>query len=234
MTIRTSGQQAFNVPNDEEGRKFLELMKRYRNKGWTYRARGRGHRSAPEGVFDPHFGSPASICQENSEWMAVYLRHAVQVVASTVQFMPAPWHVHPATVVNNALTMDCQVAEWSGVIYLGDPVAIGEDGRVYAEVVHGLGVTGEHLGIATTNTTGGLIGEGEAVIRVAVSTPPTAIANLPVEEAPMAPILPADDTAELTLEESDLLEDIIKMAAQGMQTDAGQDLMDSLVNKLID
>ncbi len=234
MTIRTSGQQAFNVPNDEEGRKFLELMKRYRNKGWTYRTRGRGPRSAPEGVIDPHFGSPASICQENSEWMAVYLRHAVQVVASTVQFMPAPWHVHPATVVNNALTMDCQVAEWSGVIYLGDPVAIGEDGRVYAEVVHGIGVAQEHFGIATTNITGGLIGEGEAVIRVAVSAPPTAIANVPVEGEQAGAAARSEDTTELTPEESELLEEIIKMAAGKPLFVPDKDLMDSLVNKLID
>ena len=65
MKIRTRGAQAFNVPNDPLGRMFLHLLKRYRNRGWYYRARGRGSRK--------EHGCQASIPKEYSEWMAVYM-----------------------------------------------------------------------------------------------------------------------------------------------------------------
>lgn len=149
MKIRTSGHQAFNVPNDEEGRKFLEMVRRYRNKGWTYRARGRGPRSAPEGVFDPHFGSPASISQANSEWMALYL------------------HSKRGATFNTVLS------------------AIRGD----YNVVH----------------------------------------------SPAASKIEPDDTTELTPDESEFLEKIVKLAA-GMKlwTNSEKEIMDSLANKLID
>ena len=65
MKIKTRGSQAFNVPNDEEGRGFLKLLRKFRNRGWHYRALGRGSRK--------EHGCQASIAQEHSEWMAVYL-----------------------------------------------------------------------------------------------------------------------------------------------------------------
>ena len=147
MRIKTVGHQAFNVPNDEEGRKFLEKMRCYLNKGWTYRARGRGPRSAPEGVFDPHFGSPHSISQANSEWIAVYLHEQRAAGIETV--------------------VEMMTDHWADNF------------------------------------------------------------QKPAPETP-------DDTTELTPEESELLEDIIKMAAGGPLFNPDQDLMDSLVNKLID
>ncbi len=67
MKIRTRGAQAFNVPNDPLGRMFLHLLKRYRNRGWYYRARGRGSRK--------EHGCRDSIPKEYSEWMAVYMDH---------------------------------------------------------------------------------------------------------------------------------------------------------------
>ncbi len=65
MKIKTQGSQAFNVPNNPLGRFFLHLLKRYRNRGWYYRARGRGSRK--------EHGCQASIPKEHSEWMAVYM-----------------------------------------------------------------------------------------------------------------------------------------------------------------
>lgn len=63
--IKTQGAQAFNVPNDSEGQEFLRLLRKFRNRGWSYHARGRGSRK--------EHGNPHSIAQEHSEWMAVYL-----------------------------------------------------------------------------------------------------------------------------------------------------------------
>ncbi len=65
MKIRTDGSQAFNVPNDEEGHVFLKLLRKFRNRGWYYRARGRGSRE--------EHGDANGIEQEHSEWMAVYM-----------------------------------------------------------------------------------------------------------------------------------------------------------------
>jgi len=67
MKIKTRGKQAFNVPNDPLGRMFLHLIKKYRNRGWYYRARGRGPRE--------HHGNQYDIPQEHAEWLAVYLGH---------------------------------------------------------------------------------------------------------------------------------------------------------------
>ena len=66
MEIQTQGSQTFNVPNNEEGRTFLKLMEKFRNKGWHYRIRGRGPRR--------DHGTQYHIPQQHSEWMAVYLR----------------------------------------------------------------------------------------------------------------------------------------------------------------
>ncbi len=66
MKIQTQGSQTFNVPNNEEGRTFLKLMEKFRNKGWHYRIRGRGTRK--------YHGAQAHIPKQYSEWMAVYLR----------------------------------------------------------------------------------------------------------------------------------------------------------------
>ena len=66
MEIQTQGSQTFNVPNNEEGRTFLKLMEKFRNKGWHYRIRGRGTRK--------YHGAQAHIPKQYSEWMAVYLK----------------------------------------------------------------------------------------------------------------------------------------------------------------
>jgi hypothetical protein len=62
MKIQTSGNQAFNVPNDDEGRTFLRLMRKFLNRPrWRFRSYGRG----PQ----PHW----SVSQAQAEWIAVYL-----------------------------------------------------------------------------------------------------------------------------------------------------------------
>lgn len=72
MSIKSQGAQAFNVPNDPEGREFLRLLKKYKNKGWGCHARGRGPRKAPGDNY-VSFSRQMSIPQADSEWMAVYL-----------------------------------------------------------------------------------------------------------------------------------------------------------------
>lgn len=71
MNIKTSGNQVFNVPNNEEGREFLRLLRKFRNRGWHYRARGRGSRK--------EHGCQHGIGQEHSEWMAVYMDNVKRV-----------------------------------------------------------------------------------------------------------------------------------------------------------
>lgn len=66
MRIRTQGNQAFNVPNTEEGHLFIRLLRKFRNRSWHYRARGRGSRQ--------EHGDQHGIPQEFAEWFAVYLK----------------------------------------------------------------------------------------------------------------------------------------------------------------
>jgi len=73
VKIHTFGSQAFNVPNDEEGRTFLQLMRKYINRPlWRYSARGRGPRLRP-GDTHVSFSRSLGIPQHESKWLAVYL-----------------------------------------------------------------------------------------------------------------------------------------------------------------
>ena len=64
-SITTNGSQAFNVPNNDEGRTFLRLMRKFINRPrWRYRGMGRGDR----------FGQ-RSVTQSRSKWIALYLGH---------------------------------------------------------------------------------------------------------------------------------------------------------------
>jgi len=66
MKIKTRGNQAFSVPNTEEGRLFLRQARKFINPRWAYRRRGRGPRNA---------ASPDSISASHPdcEWVALYL-----------------------------------------------------------------------------------------------------------------------------------------------------------------
>ncbi len=70
--IKSKGAQAFNVPNDSEGREFLRLLRKFRNRGWSFHARGRGPRKLPGDLY-VSFRRQLSIPQSDSEWIAVYL-----------------------------------------------------------------------------------------------------------------------------------------------------------------
>jgi hypothetical protein len=73
VRIETLGGQAFNVPNDEEGRTFLRLMRKYLNRPlWRYLARSRGPRKRAGDAF-VSFSRSLSIPQAESKWLAVYL-----------------------------------------------------------------------------------------------------------------------------------------------------------------
>jgi hypothetical protein len=62
----TNGNQLFNVPNDEDGRKFLKDVAKYINRGKvTYKNRGRGSRK--------NAGTDAYLPLNNAEWIAVYV-----------------------------------------------------------------------------------------------------------------------------------------------------------------
>ncbi len=66
VDLDTKGNQLFNVPNDEAGRKFLADMARYLNRGKvTYKNRGRGSRK--------NAGTKSYLPIDNAEWIAVYV-----------------------------------------------------------------------------------------------------------------------------------------------------------------
>jgi hypothetical protein len=66
VDLDTKGNQLFNVPNDEAGRKFLADMARYLNRNKvTYKNRGRGSRKSA--------GSQSFLPIDNAEWIAVYV-----------------------------------------------------------------------------------------------------------------------------------------------------------------
>jgi hypothetical protein len=73
MKIETQGNQVFNVPNDEEGRVFLRLLRKYMNRPrWCFRVRGRGPRKKA-GDARVSFSRSLGIPQAESEWLAVYI-----------------------------------------------------------------------------------------------------------------------------------------------------------------
>ena len=73
VKIETLGGQAFNVPNNGEGRTFLRLMRRFINRPtWRFSARGRGARLRP-GDTHVSFSRSLSLPQGESEWLAVYM-----------------------------------------------------------------------------------------------------------------------------------------------------------------
>ena len=63
--IKSKGNQAFNIPNTEEGRKALKTIKHY-SQNTKFRAVGRGGNRKENG------GNAAYIPLENAEWWAVY------------------------------------------------------------------------------------------------------------------------------------------------------------------
>lgn len=227
MKIRTRGNQAFNVPNDEEGHNFLKLLRKFRNRGWHYRAKGRGSRK--------EHGCQHGIAQEHSEWMAVYLDHrrqkpqtafAVYNGVSLAGFADSP----PAVNVPGTFTLN--MAEWSGPVGMGDGVAIAQGtGLAYASDVHGVQVGDNPVGVAIHNHVG-LIGESEATVEVNIfPDPPLNIA------VPAQPVQPEPDV-ELNPDEQILLEDILcKMVNQyeiQEWPEEKQKIFDSLYEKMVD
>jgi hypothetical protein len=257
MKIRTRGNQAFNVPNTEEGHLFVRLMRKFRNRGWYYRARGRGSRK--------EHGDQAGIPQQFAEWFAVYLNKE----APQPQANPAP-SLWVTNLGNGPITFDGQswsdlvpnqdnqfqiplryanppdaifsanVAQWSAQIGAGDPVAIDHDGLIYNAEVHGVGQTGIQIGTAIGDSIGS-IGEGEARVPVRLDLG-EGLNVLPAEPIPWPqppqPVAPGDDTVELTAEEQGLLEEILSNLHNGYKTqdweEEKQEIFDSLFEKLVD
>ncbi|KKK65918.1 hypothetical protein LCGC14_2969330, partial [marine sediment metagenome] len=73
VRIETAGGQAFNVPNNEEGRTFLQSMRKFINRPrWRFSARGRGPRLRP-GDTHVSLSRSLSLPHVESKWLAVYL-----------------------------------------------------------------------------------------------------------------------------------------------------------------
>jgi hypothetical protein len=227
MKIRSRGNQAFNVPNAEEGHLFVRLMRKFRNRGWYYRARGRGSRK--------EHGSQAGIPQEFAEWFAVYLEQ------QKPQANPPPAQEYrngqwlpgdPAVGSELAAIFSANVAQWSAQIGAGDPVAVDHDGLIYNAEVHGVGQIGIQIGTAIGDSVGS-IGEGEARVPVRLDLgdallPPAM--KLPIAEK-------AGDVVQLTNQEQETLEHILYSywnAKSGNCTDEEQEVLDALMEKLID
>lgn len=195
MRIRTQGNQAFNVPNTDEGHLFLRLLRKFRNGSWYYRARGRGSRK--------EHGCQASLPKQFSDWMAVYLtppakkanpefsvpmRYVTNLGNGPIAFDGQSWSdlvpnqdnqfqipLRYAEQTNAPLPpieyhppeaiLSGHVAEWSAQIGPGDPVAMNGMGRIYNAEVHGVGPGAIQIGVAMGHTTGS-IGEGEAHVPI--------------------------------------------------------------------
>lgn len=64
--IETKGKQIFNVPNDKDGKIFMDALERYLNRPqYTFRRRGRGSRKEA--------GDQSYVPLNASEWVAVYI-----------------------------------------------------------------------------------------------------------------------------------------------------------------
>ena len=263
MKIRTRGKQAFNVPNTEEGHVFLKLFRKFRNRGWHYRARGRGSRQ--------EHGDQGSIEQEYAEWLAVYMtprrswddldplleasdpRHETLVAqynnhdnSSGLTGNPSVLGVPPAGTFNMVL------ATWSAPILSGEAVALAEaSGRVYSPLP---GSTPVHVAGIAVSPSQGNISAGEGTVEVQIpetyQAPPAhqqssseqvinEILATPTdwlhERGLTPPQAPADDSVELTQEEQIILEKILLYAADEVGHGyEGRETLDSLINKLVD
>lgn len=228
MKIRTRGNQAFNVPNTEEGHLFIRLLRRFRNHNWYYRARGRGSRK--------EHGCQASIPQEHAEWLAVYLEKQKAQARPppslwVTDFGSGPRIQHGPDYYDAMFSG--HVAEWSAPIGPGEPVAVDQNGRIYNAEVHGVGETGIQIGVAL-GPSQGAIGEGEARVPVRLDLGDALLP--PAMEMPIAEKV--DDAVELTAKEQGLLEEILfklhnEYVTQNW-TEEKQEIFDSLFEKLAD
>ena len=78
MKIKTKGTQLFNVPNNLEGKVFIETLRRYSNKGCTISTRGRGSRKeyAKSLGYNYVVGTPqAGLPHKYAQWLAVYMKN---------------------------------------------------------------------------------------------------------------------------------------------------------------
>ncbi len=213
MKIRTRGNQAFNVPNDDEGRGFLKLLRKFRNRGWYYRARGRGPRK--------EHGCQQSIGQEHSEWMAVYLEDRQEKPQTSF------------TVFNNVRLSDFSVPT---------PVLSNSDSQVQITINPTQPLCGcdpaagfqcvTHLHTPPAQTAQDFIVEAPPVIRWDTD-PASLTAFAPAEQKPLAA-----DEVELTGAEQAVLDEIFhklhnEYAPQEWDQEK-QDTFYSLYGKLVD
>lgn len=228
MKIRTQGNQAFNVPNTEEGQLFLRLLRKFRNRRWFYRARGRGSRK--------EHGDASYIPKAFSEWFAVYLTHPMPPANWHQQWQPVPVAAPPPLAV-----ISSDVIEWSAPIGPGDKVGMSHTGKVFNADVHGVNV-GPYIGVAVGPSVGS-IGDSEAKVPVRLD-----FENLGVDVSlsPVENVVPTqepekdhatEDVAELDVEELGLLEEILSKIHNEYQAQAWeeekQEVFDSLYKKLV-
>lgn len=81
--IKTTGNQVFNVPNNAEGKAFLESLSKYLNRPkYSLKRRGRGTRK--------NKGSNSDIPLSHAEWVAVYLNGLNTDIAPKIISNPIP------------------------------------------------------------------------------------------------------------------------------------------------
>lgn len=80
MKIKTNGKQIFNVPNSEEGKLFLELLTKFKNKNSNFKLKKRGRSKNRVESFKKHGklnvwrSTRQSYCPfQTSDWVAVYI-----------------------------------------------------------------------------------------------------------------------------------------------------------------
>ena len=65
--IKSEGKQVFNIPNTAEGQHVYKMMKKFKNKGYQFRVKGRGGKRKERG------GDGSYIAFEKGDWFAVYI-----------------------------------------------------------------------------------------------------------------------------------------------------------------
>ena len=220
MKIRTDGSQAFNVPNDEEGHVFLKLLRKFRNRGWYYRARGRGSRK--------EHGEANGIEQEHSEWMAVYMSPKAGRCIPDV----SPHSVRRA--VARALTASFNEHtrySYSQPIYPIDQAVNQAVPEAFSRHTHPSPSASDNrsaFDFLQSHPTGGGEGGGVQINPDMVRVDP--FVGVVVGAAQQAP----EDTVELTHAEQAILDRVLCSAAGDVWSEGDQVTVDSLVNKLVD
>lgn len=77
--IKSNGNQFFNVPNTEEGKQFLGLMKKFLNRPCSFKREGRATDRKAKAPYLSDHRLQSSMPLDMSDWWAVYIHRPNKV-----------------------------------------------------------------------------------------------------------------------------------------------------------